>query len=200
MLVNEIFSSIQGEGAYAGYPVLFIRLSGCTRKCKFCDTQYHNNGKEINNSVIINKIKNSGKNIVVWTGGEPMLQIKDIKDIISSPCLQKLNIQHHLETNGDLPLEDNKLFNYVCFSPKEERALNNCIDYQGKSDIKIVTDCKNINVDMLDYATILMPLTTKTEEKNINIERMVWRWCEKHNKRFCLRQHIKVWGINKREI
>jgi putative chitinase len=47
MRVNEIFCSIQGEGKYAGCPAIFIRLSGCTRKCSFCDTKYHTNGKEM---------------------------------------------------------------------------------------------------------------------------------------------------------
>ena len=40
MKVNEIFRSIQGESSYAGLPCVFIRLSGCNLRCKYCDTKY----------------------------------------------------------------------------------------------------------------------------------------------------------------
>jgi len=38
--VNEMFYSIQGEGARIGRPCLFIRLSGCPLRCVYCDTEY----------------------------------------------------------------------------------------------------------------------------------------------------------------
>jgi 7-carboxy-7-deazaguanine synthase len=38
--VNEVFHSIQGEGARIGRPCLFIRLSGCPLRCVYCDTEY----------------------------------------------------------------------------------------------------------------------------------------------------------------
>ncbi|WP_306592048.1 radical SAM protein [Geothrix sp. 21YS21S-4] len=38
--VNEVFHSIQGEGARIGRPCLFIRLSGCPLRCAYCDTEY----------------------------------------------------------------------------------------------------------------------------------------------------------------
>ncbi|MCM2250518.1 MAG: radical SAM protein [Geothrix sp.] len=38
--VNEVFHSIQGEGARMGRPCLFIRLTGCPLRCTYCDTEY----------------------------------------------------------------------------------------------------------------------------------------------------------------
>jgi 7-carboxy-7-deazaguanine synthase len=38
--VNEVFHSIQGEGARIGRPCLFIRLTGCPLRCTYCDTGY----------------------------------------------------------------------------------------------------------------------------------------------------------------
>jgi 7-carboxy-7-deazaguanine synthase len=38
--VNEVFHSIQGEGARIGRACLFIRLTGCPLRCSYCDTDY----------------------------------------------------------------------------------------------------------------------------------------------------------------
>jgi 7-carboxy-7-deazaguanine synthase len=40
LLVKEIFYSIQGESSLAGYPFIFIRLSGCNLRCGYCDSAY----------------------------------------------------------------------------------------------------------------------------------------------------------------
>ena len=53
MKINEIFESVQGEGRAQGKPVIFIRLSGCTRKCDFCDTTYHTKYTEMSPEELI---------------------------------------------------------------------------------------------------------------------------------------------------
>ena len=40
MFVTEIFRSIQGESTYAGLPCIFVRLTGCNLRCRWCDTAY----------------------------------------------------------------------------------------------------------------------------------------------------------------
>ena len=40
MVITEIFKSIQGEGTRAGLPCIFIRLTGCNLRCRWCDTAY----------------------------------------------------------------------------------------------------------------------------------------------------------------
>jgi len=198
MKINEIFESIQGEGKYCGYPVLFIRLSGCNKKCNFCDTTYHTNGKEIGFNEIVEIINQSKKEIVVWTGGEPLLQYEELCDVIANTSEKK----HHLETNGSLITGFNQLniFDYVCISPKQISDLKNL--YVGSRwwfenkfiDIKVVTDCITLNLDLIKHATMLMPLTTHVKEKDLEIEQNVWSYCVKHNKRFCLRVHTHVWN------
>ena len=44
--IYEMFSSIQGEGAYTGYPAYFVRFAGCNVHCKFCDTAYAQNSMD----------------------------------------------------------------------------------------------------------------------------------------------------------
>ncbi|RLF54247.1 MAG: 7-carboxy-7-deazaguanine synthase, partial [Thermoplasmata archaeon] len=56
MKVCEIFYSIQGEGELAGYPTIFIRLTGCNLRCRYCDTEYaFYEGKEMGIDDIIER-------------------------------------------------------------------------------------------------------------------------------------------------
>lgn len=101
--MSEIFESVQGEGVYLGYPALFIRLQGCNLKCWFCDTQYALNGKctPVKMSVpeVIETILNSKSYHVVFTGGEPLLQQKDIGAICCGIGKRKF---FEVETNGTI--------------------------------------------------------------------------------------------------
>ena len=40
MQINEIFSSIEGEGIRTGYLATFVRTFGCNLACSYCDTRY----------------------------------------------------------------------------------------------------------------------------------------------------------------
>lgn len=194
MKVVEQFKSIQGEGKYAGYPALFIRTSGCTRKCDWCDTKYHINGKEKNINEIINDIKMNELPIIVWTGGEPLLYKDEIYKII-----RRTNKKHHLETNGDLlTTKDFDYFDYICCSPKSIEIAKKVYSvlrhlHLNKYDIKSVIK-EDFNMDLTKYSTMLMPLTEYDEEKDKENKRFVWNYCVKHHKKFCLRQHLEVWN------
>ena len=72
--VNEIFFSICGEGYNTGKPTIFIRLSGCNLKCKWCDTPNHNKGKKMTVETIMKHIKKYPSKNVCITGGEPTIQ------------------------------------------------------------------------------------------------------------------------------
>lgn len=203
MKINNIFKSIQGEGKYTGYPAIFIRTSECTRNCSWCDTKYHKDGKEISIDELIYEInlRNIKNDIVVWTGGEPLLQFNDIKEVIkeTTTCF------HHIETNGDLLVNYDMgellfWFDYTCISPKSKEVLQYIEGYENEFhnfDIKVVTDLENINMDLLNYATILMPLTTYNKEKDLQIKKKVWNYCVENNIKYGNRLHIDIWGNKK---
>ena len=194
MKISEIFESIQGEGITNGYPMLFIRLFGCNRQCSYCDTIYAREGKykEMSVKELVKIIRNTKLDVVLWTGGEPLLQINEIREVISLTRDKK----HFLETNGDLlNTEMYYIFDFISCSPK---SIETAKKVKGIVDeIKIVTDLGKVGVDLIPYATTLMPLTTFTKKDKI-INRKVWEYCVKHNIRFSPRLQILIWGKKKK--
>jgi len=205
MKINEIFVSIQGEGRYQGTPVIFVRTSGCNRECVWCDSKYHKKFQNYDVNGLVTELESYGIETVVWTGGEPLLQIKEIKEVVS-----KTNLYHHVETNGDcIQTKRNgvfvgeynlgTIFDYVCISPKEintAKKLKNIVDFYPREyyDIKVVTDLKNIGVDMLSYATSLMPISVYNDKEDKETRQLVWNYCVKHALHYSGRMHVEIWG------
>lgn len=98
--IAEIFRSIQGEGLYQRVPQVFVRFFGCNLQCVFCDTKL-DYFLESTLQDVIDKI-NSFKDYhsVSLTGGEPLLQIEFLKELVSR--LKQENKIIYLETNGTL--------------------------------------------------------------------------------------------------
>jgi len=100
MQINEIFNSIEGEGINQGLPTTFIRLQGCNNTCKWCDSSHTwniNKGIELSIDKIIEKVKEiTNGNWVSITGGDPMLQLDDLK-ILAKSLINNgylVNIEH----------------------------------------------------------------------------------------------------------
>lgn len=76
--VSEIFYSIQGEGTRAGFPCIFVRLHGCSLRCKWCDTPYALDKRErdtiLTGREILERIQQYPCTFVEFTGGEPLEQ------------------------------------------------------------------------------------------------------------------------------
>jgi 7-carboxy-7-deazaguanine synthase len=98
MKINEIFYSLQGEGAWVGLPTVFIRTAGCNLRCTYCDTTYaYDDGKDMNVDEILHSIQSYKCPFVCITGGEPLLQ-KDLMDILGA--LVRKHYKICVETNG----------------------------------------------------------------------------------------------------
>ena len=101
--INEIFHSIQGESSYTGLPCIFIRLTYCNLRCSYCDTEYaFYEGSDMTIKEILNKIEKYPTNLVMVTGGEPLIQ-KGCIDLMNQ--LLKKNYEVMIETSGSLSLD-----------------------------------------------------------------------------------------------
>ena len=112
--VNEIFYSIQGEGANAGMSAVFVRLSGCNLQCSFCDTK-HESYTEVTVEKLKHEVEKYNCKNIIWTGGEPTMQLtNDILELFE-------NYFNCIETNGTNPVPSR--IDYIACSPKMETKL-----------------------------------------------------------------------------
>jgi 7-carboxy-7-deazaguanine synthase len=75
LTINEIFHSIQGESTYAGRPCVFVRLTACDLRCRWCDTPYaFHEGRKMSVDDVVADVEARGCQTVEVTGGEPLLQ------------------------------------------------------------------------------------------------------------------------------
>lgn len=111
--VNEIFTSVQGEGKNAGKASLFLRVAGCNLECPWCDTSYARKAKkeqefpiDMVTHKLIHHIQQKPVRHLVITGGEPSLYFRAFEKMWSSEKFRD-NILYKvasvdIETNGSL--------------------------------------------------------------------------------------------------
>ena len=135
--VKEMFYTLQGEGARAGRPSVFVRFAGCNlwsgreedraqAVCQFCDTQFvgtdgDGGGKFETPQALARAAAalwpGGGAPYVVCTGGEPLLQL-------DAPLIDALHAQGFeiaVETNGTLAAPPG--IDWICVSPKANAAF-----------------------------------------------------------------------------
>ncbi|NNE29311.1 MAG: 7-carboxy-7-deazaguanine synthase [Saprospiraceae bacterium] len=131
--VKEIYYTLQGEGAQTGRPAVFCRFTGCnlwsgreedraSAICKFCDTNFWGTdgvqgGKYEDAKALAAKINSlwegaDDKKYVVFTGGEPLLQLDD--NLVSA--MHETGFEVAVETNGTIALPEK--LDWACVSPK----------------------------------------------------------------------------------
>lgn len=101
MNIIEIFSSISGEGLRQGLPATFIRCAGCNLNCAWCDTpESHGEGTEMSVTEIFTKVSGGMPRYVIITGGEPLLQEEELRELLIA--LRDAGYRIEIETNGTL--------------------------------------------------------------------------------------------------
>lgn len=158
--VKEIFYTLQGEGAHAGRPAVFMRFAGCnlwsgreadraTAACRFCDTDFvgtdgPGGGRFATASdlaaAVAAKWPGGGQPYVVCTGGEPLLQL-------DGPLIQALHdkgFEVAIETNGTIEAPPG--IDWICVSPKAGNKLRQT----SGGELKIVVPQAGIDLKALE--------------------------------------------------
>jgi len=137
MKVCEIFYSIEGEGIEIGRLEVFVRLSGCNLRCKWCDTKYSwEEGKEMSVDEVIKEIKKYPCKSVSITGGEPLLQREEVFELVKK--LKEMGYWIQINTNGTI--FDERIFRLVDLITMDCK----CPSSGMKSDLNVLKKTKGM--------------------------------------------------------
>jgi 7-carboxy-7-deazaguanine synthase len=157
--VKEIFYTLQGEGANAGRPAVFCRFAGCnlwsgretdrdSAVCRFCDTDFVGTGPdggrfaaaaELAAAVAARWTGAAGARFVVFTGGEPLLQL----DAALLDAVHGLGFEVAVETNGTIAAPPG--IDWLCVSPKAGAPLRQ----RRGQELKVVVPQAGLDLDGL---------------------------------------------------
>lgn len=100
--ISEIFYSLQGETRTVGLPTVFIRLTGCPLRCRWCDTEYAFKGGELLSiEAVLAQVAQFSPRYVTVTGGEPLGQ-QECLQLLTALADQGYEVS--LETSGAITL------------------------------------------------------------------------------------------------
>jgi 7-carboxy-7-deazaguanine synthase len=109
MQITEIYKSLQGESTHAGLPCVFVRLTACNLRCSWCDSEYtFTGGKKMSLEEVLTEVEHISPrighqpNLGEITGGEPMLQEREVVPLMQS--LLQMYYTVLIETSGERPL------------------------------------------------------------------------------------------------
>jgi 7-carboxy-7-deazaguanine synthase len=209
--IKEAFLTLQGEGAQTGRPAVFCRFTGCNlwsgkendrvdSVCTFCDTDFvgtdGQNGGRFSSaddladhlwSLWSEHVESGGEPMIVFTGGEPALQLDD--KLVASCRARGFRLS--VETNGTLELPDN--LDWVCVSPKSNAPLK----VTRGDELKLVfpqQDCLPESVSHLMFEHyFLQPMDGANARENL---KATIAYCLKHPQwRLSVQTH-KLIGID----
>ncbi|MCB1582314.1 MAG: 7-carboxy-7-deazaguanine synthase QueE [Xanthomonadales bacterium] len=148
--IFEIFHSLQGESNFVGLPTVFIRLTGCPLRCRWCDTEYaFHGGSWMSFDDIISEVKKYNTPYVCVTGGEPLAQKRAFKLLDQ---LVKNGFTVSLETAGSISVaEVNPAVHKVVDmkAPGSDECEKN--DYQNLTILSEKDQVKFVIADEVDY-------------------------------------------------
>jgi 7-carboxy-7-deazaguanine synthase len=101
MYLIEVYKSVQGESSFAGLPCIFVRLAGCNLRCAWCDSEYTFTGgyKQTLDEVEATVAALAPVRLVEFTGGEPMLQERELLPLMERMLAQGYTLM--METSGE---------------------------------------------------------------------------------------------------
>jgi 7-carboxy-7-deazaguanine synthase len=222
----EIYKSVQGESSHAGRPCIFVRLAGCNLRCSWCDSEYTFTGgyKLSEDDVVAEIAKLAPVKLVEFTGGEPLLQERELVPLMNRLLTQGYELM--IETSGERPVENvpkvvHKIVDVKCPGSGEsgrfrmtnlasltERdelkfVITNREDYEFARDFIQTNGLENRGLQIL-----LSPAFSKTpslERSTVNCvldprELVEWMLADGLNARLSLQIHKYIWEPQKKGV
>jgi 7-carboxy-7-deazaguanine synthase len=204
--VTEIFHSIQGESSHAGRPCVFVRLTGCNLRCRWCDSEYtFTGGTKMSLDDVAARVKEYGCNLVEVTGGEPLAQAESF-DLIKRLLDEGLEVL--IETSGSIDITpvDRRaklILDIKCpgSGEAEKNRWSNLDDLRPHDEIKfVIADradydwARQVIADRrLDRWTILIsPVWGEMDMKSL----AEWMLADRLPARFQTQLHKHIWGAD----
>ncbi len=209
--VNEIFYSIQGESTYAGRPCVFVRLTGCNLRCRWCDTEYaFYEGETLTVGQVLEQVRAYKCPLVEITGGEPLLQ-DDVHVLIDRLLFEGYEVL--IETGGSLDVGrlDRRVVKIVDLKPPgsgmdRHNNLDNLQYLDRKDQIKFVV------ADRRDYEWGKQMMTEHALAEKVHVlfspvfgeldprELAEWILADRLPARLQIQLHKYLWDPNQRGV
>ncbi|HET7704549.1 MAG TPA: radical SAM protein [Thermoanaerobaculia bacterium] len=206
MRITEIFHSIQGESTHAGRPCVFVRLTGCNLRCRWCDSVYtFTGGEKMPLEDVIAKVKSYGCNLVEVTGGEPLAQAESL-DLIRTLCDQGFEVL--IETSGSIditPVDRRAKLILDVKCPGSGEADKN--RWENLADLRDHDEIKFVIADRTDYdfarrviaehhlegqTLLFSPVWGEMDPKTL----AEWILADRVPARFQTQLHKHIWGAD----
>jgi organic radical activating enzyme len=197
----EIYKALQGEMMTTGKPCIFVRLSGCNCGCNFCDSAYtwyfQDSTNKVHKSALpISRVENQvsmtpevvAKAImdldkgwskrIVFTGGEPLLQQKEIWEVVKILIAQYGGCEFEIETNGTIEINDElaKAIKYINCSPKLSSSGN---PERLRDNEKAIKKLMVLHKDCFPYLNLNFKFVVNTISPYADIEE-IKQWQKKY--------------------
>ena len=150
MYLIEIYKSVQGESSFAGLPCIFVRLAGCNLRCSWCDSEYTFKGgyKQSLDEVEAAVAALAPVRLVEFTGGEPMLQERELLPLMERLLAQDYTLM--IETSGErllgnVPKAVHKIVDVKCPGSGEGGSfrMENLDALTKRDEVKFVISDRN---------------------------------------------------------
>jgi 7-carboxy-7-deazaguanine synthase len=212
LTVNEIFHSIQGESTFAGEPCVFVRLTACDLRCRWCDTAYaFYEGRKMSLDEVMHAVEGYNCRMVEVTGGEPLLQ-RDVYPLMSRLLESGKTVL--LETGGhrsiaEVPAGVVRIVDVKCPGSGESERM----DWANLQRVGMTDQIKFVVRDRADYefardvitrerlagrvaAILLSPVHGVMDSKEL----AAWILADALPVRLQLQAHKFIWGADVRGV
>jgi organic radical activating enzyme len=214
--IAETFYSIQGEGATAGVPAVFIRLQGCSVGCSWCDTKYSwdpGAGREVRLEDLVAEVVSHPCRRAVITGGEPL---ESTLFVPLATALQREKFDVEVETSatrpppalGGDPIQWNVSVKLASSGVPETRRIDpQAIErfrdlgawwkFVVAGDADVAEALRLVERFALPHDRVLLQPQAVRREELADRSASVIEACKRHGFRFSPRLHVMTWGARR---